>query len=388
LKLNWKENNFTAEFVAIDYGDPLQNKFSYKLEGYDDRWTNPSTNRYVSYTELPGGTYTLMVKACNSEGVWNNQPYSIRIEVIPPFWKTRWFIIVSVFSVLGAFYAYSTWRTERIRKEKKILEEKVQERTRELAQKNRDITSSIEYARRIQQALLPYPDFLKKNFSNTFILYLPKDIVSGDFYWAGIRKEYHIMAAVDCTGHGVPGAFMSLIGNNLLNQIVLERGYVMPHEILEQLNEEIVLALKQKDPDSQTNDGMDVSVLSWNKSGDFFWAGANRPLIVVSSDGKAEKISGNKYPIGGSHFGYERKFTLHTFHPAEDTMFYLFSDGYADQFGGESGKKFMLSKLIALFVEISRSELENQKQILESKLSDWKGDNEQVDDILVIGVKS
>jgi serine phosphatase RsbU (regulator of sigma subunit) len=133
---------------------------------------------------------------------------------------------------------------------------------------------------------------------------------------------------------------------------------------------------------------MDVSVLSWNKSGEFFWAGANRPLIVVSSDGKAVKISGNKYPIGGSHFGYERKFTLHTFHPAGDTMFYLFSDGYADQFGGESGKKFMLSKLIDLFAEISRNELENQKQILESKLSDWKGDNEQVDDILVIGVKS
>lgn len=387
INLNWKQNNFTAEFISLDFNNPLKNKYSYKLAGYDDRWSNPQYNRYITYTELPGGTYTLLVKSLNSEGVWSLKPYQLSVVVIPPFWKTKWFFAFIFVLTIAGFYGYTVLKTRNIEKEKRILELKVQERTQELAQKNRDITSSIEYAKRIQTALLPDFSFLKKEFGNTFIFYLPKDIVSGDFYWAGKKDGLKIIAAVDCTGHGVPGAFMSLIGNNLLNQIILEKGITMPDEILNRLNIEVQNALKQSGKNSETNDGMDVSILCWNEKNEFLWAGANRPLIFIEN-GKLIKLNGNKYPIGGSQFDTDRKFTLNKFIPESDSMFYLFSDGYADQFGGEKGKKFMFSRLTELLQEIYDLELNEQLKIISERFYDWKKGYDQVDDVLIIGVKT
>lgn len=387
INLNWKQNNFTAEFISLDFNNPMKNKYSYKLVGYDDRWSNPQYNRYITYTELPGGTYTLLVKSLNSEGVWSLKPYQLSVVVIPPFWKTKWFFAFIFVLTIAGFYGYTVLKTRNIEKEKRILELKVQERTQELAQKNRDITSSIEYAKRIQTALLPDFSFLKKEFANTFIFYLPKDIVSGDFYWAGKKDGLKIIAAVDCTGHGVPGAFMSLIGNNLLNQIILEKGITMPDEILNRLNIEVQNALKQSGKNSETNDGMDVSILCWNEKNEFLWAGANRPLIFIEN-GKLTKLNGNKYPIGGSQFDTDRKFTLNKFIPESDSMFYLFSDGYADQFGGEKGKKYMFSRLTELLQEIYDLELHEQLKIIGERFYDWKKGYDQVDDVLIIGVKT
>lgn len=387
IYLNWKQNNFTAEFISLDFNNPLKNKYSYKLLGYDDKWSTPQYNRYITYTELPGGTYTLLVKSLNSEGVWSLKPYQLSLVVIPPFWKTKWFFALIFVLTIAGFYGYTVLKTKKIRNENRILELKVQERTQEIAQKNRDITSSIEYAKRIQTALLPDFSFLRKEFANTFIFYLPKDIVSGDFYWAGIKDGIKIIAALDCTGHGVPGAFMSLIGNNLLNQIILEKGITMPDEILNRLNIEVQHALKQSDKNSETNDGMDVSILCWNEKNEFYWAGANRPLIFIEN-GKLCKINGNKYPIGGSQFDTDRKFTVNKFVPRLNSMFYLFSDGYADQFGGEKGKKFMISRLTELLLQIHDKELNEQLKMISEKYHEWKNGYDQVDDILFIGVKT
>ncbi|MCW3078181.1 MAG: rsbU 6, partial [Bacteroidetes bacterium] len=221
LNLSWRENYFQFEVVALDYTDPSKNKFRYKLEGYDD-WSAPTNVRYISYTALPGGEYTFQVKAANNDGIWNETPYEIHITVVPPFWKTKWFfVLVFVFAGAG-IYAFTQYRTKAIKKENKILENKVAERTKELEEKNRDITSSIEYAKRIQEAILPSKDHIFSRFEKAFILYKPKDIVSGDFYWFGEKNENKIFAVVDCTGHGVPGAFMSMIGHNLLHQIIQE----------------------------------------------------------------------------------------------------------------------------------------------------------------------
>lgn len=387
IYLNWKQNNFTAEFISLDFNHTSKNKFTYKLQGYDDKWSSPQFNRYITYTELPGGTYTLMVKSLNSEGIWSSTPYQLTVVVIPPFWKTKWFFALVFVITITSFYGYTVLKTRKIENEKRILELKVMERTRELAQKNRDITSSIEYAKRIQTALLPDHSFLKKEFGNSFIFYLPKDIVSGDFYWAGKKDGMKIMAAVDCTGHGVPGAFMSLIGNNLLNQIILEKGIVMPDKILNQLNKEVLNALKQSEKNSETNDGMDVSILCWNEKNEFFWAGANRPLIFIEN-GKLIKLNGNKYPIGGSQFDTNRKFNVYKFIPQSNSMFYLFSDGYADQFGGEKGKKFMISRLTDLLLQVCDMELNDQLEKINKKYHEWKNGFDQVDDILIIGVKT
>ena len=386
IELPYKENYFTFEIIAPEYASSDKIKFMYKLEGKDHEWSSPSQQRIISYTELSGGTYTFKVKASNSNGIWNENPYEITIHVIPPWYKTTWFYILSIISVLALIIGFTNYRTNTIKKENKRLENKVNERTKELAEKNKDITSSIQYAKRIQEAILPAKELIYASLKKSFILYKPKDIVSGDFYWYGEKDELKIIAAVDCTGHGVPGAFMSMIGHNLLNQIVSEKGNYDPGKILVELHKGVQSALKQNQSDN--NDGMDVSIVAINiLTNEIRWAGAFRSLVVVTKSGELEKIEGNKYPIGGSQLNSEREFTTHVKQLQESDTMYLFSDGFADQFGGEKGKKFMVKKFHQDLLSIHHLNMDEQKNRLEKYFNDWKGNYEQVDDVLVIGIK-
>lgn len=387
LKLSWRENYFQFEVVALDYTDPLKNKFRYKLEGYDEDWSSPTNVRYVSYTELPGGEYVFKVKAANNDGIWNETPYEISITVVPPFWKTKWFYVLIIIFAVGGIYAFTQYRTKAIKKENKILENKVAERTKELEEKNRDITSSIEYAKRIQEAILPSKDHIFSRFERAFILYKPKDIVSGDFYWFGEKSGVKIFAVVDCTGHGVPGAFMSMIGHNLLHQIIKEKSIVDPGEILNQLHKGVQLALRQGQNEINTNDGMDLSIIAINDNlGEIKWAGANRPLVLINTQGTMVKYDGNKYPVGGAQMDVNRVFTTHTIKKTLPAMAYMFTDGYADQFGGDKGKKFMVKRFNEVLLTIYSQTSENQKRELEKHLEDWRRNHEQVDDVLVVGI--
>lgn len=388
LKLSWRENFFQFELAALDYNSPGENKYMYMLEGYDADWSAPTNVRYVSYTELPGGEYVFKVKAANDDGVWNETPNFIYITVVPPFWKTLWFyIIVSVLG-LAIIILYTQVRTRAIKRENKILENKVAERTKELAEKNADITASIEYAKRIQEAILPAKDQIFSKFDNMFILYKPKDIVSGDFYWYGSKNGYKIFAAVDCTGHGVPGAFMSMIGHNILNQVVIENGITDPGKILNGLHKGVQQALKQGQNQVNTNDGMDASMISINeKTGEVFWAGAFRPAVIVKSDGSLDKIDGNKYSVGGAQMDIDRTFTTHKLELNKQDTVYLYSDGYADQFGGEKGKKYMVKRFNDLLCAIHVYSMEEQQKELEKAFEDWRGNHEQIDDVLVVGIR-
>ncbi len=388
IELSHKENYFTLEFVALDYISPEKNKFMFKLEGYDESWSTPNNVRYASYTELPGGTYTFKLMATNSDGVWSDIPHIFIIKVIPPWWRTTWFyLIVGVFSI-GSVFAFISYRTNAVKKENKILENKVNERTHELAEKNRDITSSIEYAKRIQEAILPSQDLIFSKLKNAFILYKPKDIVSGDFYWFGEKDKFKIIATVDCTGHGVPGAFMSMIGHNLLNQIIAESDTFDPGLILQELHKGIQSALKQGQNQINTNDGMDVSMIAINtESGDCFWSGAYRSLVIININNELEKIEGNKYPVGGAQLDSERIFTTHVRTLKENDTVYMFTDGYADQFGGEKGKKFMVKRFHDVLLSINKLNISDQRNELEFQFNNWKGNYEQVDDVLVIGLK-
>lgn len=388
LELNYKENYFTLELVALDYVSTEKTKFMYYLEGYDKDWSSPTSLRFPSYTELPGGNYTFKVKATNSDGVWNEVPTELRIKVIPPWWKTTWFYITSAILSIALVFAFISYRTRSIKKENKILENKVEERTKELAEKNRDITSSIEYAKRIQEAILPSRELIFSKLKNAFIFYKPKDIVSGDFYWFGEKDNYKIIAVVDCTGHGVPGAFMSMIGHNLLNQIVAEKGFYDPGLILQELHKGVQAALKQGQNQINTNDGMDVSMLALNTdTNECLWAGAFRSLVIIDGDGQIEKIDGNKYPVGGAQLDSERVFTTHARKLNTNDCLYMFSDGYADQFGGDKGKKFMVKRFHDNLLSIHKLSILDQLKHLEHNFNVWKGDFEQVDDVLVIGVK-
>lgn len=388
LELNWKEDYFQFELVAIDYTDPAKNKFRYKLEGYDKDWSAPTNVRYVSYTQLPGGDYVFKVKAANNDGTWNEKPFEIKITVVPPFWKTKTFYAIVVLALIALVYLYTQYRTRAMKRENKVLENKVAERTKELEEKNRDIMGSIQYAKRIQEAILPAKDQIYKKLRKVFILYQPKDIVSGDFYWFAEENNCKIFAVVDCTGHGVPGAFMSMIGHNLLHQIVLEKGVTDPGDILNNLHRGVQEALRQGHNEINTNDGMDVSIISINdKTKEVKWAGANRPLVIVTPEGELVKYDGNKYPIGGAQYDVNRSFLTHPVKVKENSMAYMFSDGYADQFGGEKGKKFMVKRFHDLLSAIHTRTAEEQRIELKNNFETWRSNHEQVDDVLIVGIE-
>ncbi len=380
-------DTFSFEYVGIDYASSSKIKYSYILEGSDGGWSFPTTNRHKYYMRLSGGDYVFKVKATNSDGEWC-EPASINVHVDPPWWKTNWFYSVCVILIVASIFGFVKMHTASIKKENRILEQKVAERTHELEQKNRDITSSIEYAKRIQLAILPPQDEIYAGLEDLFILYKPKDIVSGDFYFYAGKSNLKIIAAVDCTGHGVPGAFMSMIGHNLLHQIISERGIVEPGKILENLHFGVQNALKQGQNEIRTSDGMDAALCAVNKdTNTISYAGANRNLIIVNKVGKLEKIDSDKFPIGGAQLDMERKFKTTHITLAKGDCFYLFSDGYADQFGGEKGKKFMVKQLHDLLTKIHLEPMNEQHKILDGKFEQWKGNVEQVDDILIIGIR-
>ncbi len=394
FEVDWRQNNIQLEITAIN---PLLSEkvlYKYKLVGYDDDYSEPTNIRYISYTGLPGGTYKLQILSTNPDGEWSTEPYYIYIKVIPPFWKTPWFIITSSIFLFGSIFGFNQYRTYQVKKRNKELEQKVKERTKELADKNHEILSSIEYAKRIQQAILPIDKYVQQVLPNAFILYKPKDIVSGDFYWVyevtpkdNSQKKSVIVAVVDCTGHGVPGALMSMIGNNLLNQIVIEKNITAPDQILKEMNKGVQNALKQGQSDAPTNDGMDASLLHYFPvEGKIQWAGAYRPLLIIRVNGQIEKIEGDKYPIGGVQQDTERHYSLHTLSLQKGDTIYLFSDGYADQFGGEKGKKMMLKRLFNILSQIHLKPTQEQKNILENYFEQWKGNGDQTDDVLVIGI--
>jgi serine phosphatase RsbU (regulator of sigma subunit) len=278
---------------------------------------------------------------------------------------------------------------EFIAEQNKKLELLVAERTKELAEQNKQITDSIHYAQRIQKAILPSKNQIVQAFPEAFIYFKPRDIVSGDFYWFAERDNKIIVAVVDCTGHGVPGAFMSMIGNTLLNQIVLERGVTRPAEILNQLHEEVRFALKQDEIlEEGAKDGMDISICVFHQLHNILeFAGANHGLYLIRNN-QLDEIKGDRMGIGGAKRSIERNFTNHIIKLGNDeALVYLASDGFADQFGGEDNKKFMARNLKNMLIELSDKPLKMQHLYLNKVMEEWKGTNKQIDDQLIIGFK-
>ncbi len=275
------------------------------------------------------------------------------------------------------------------RKEAETQKNIVLKREEDLEEQQVRLMDSIRYAKRIQSAILPKAKQIQRDFYDSFVLFLPKDIVSGDFYWYHRIEDKYFIAAVDCTGHGVPGAFMSIIGNYLLNSIIIHNNVSDPVEILKQLNRKIKIALKT-DNRVQTSDGMDVAlVVVDKKEGKLEYAGALRPLYLFSN-GRFIEVKGDKIPITSSITGTTlSSYTKHTYDFKEDDSLYIFSDGIIDQFGGEQGKKFLTKRFKELLFEISPLTMREQKTIIKKALDDWRGSKyEQVDDVLVIGLRN
>jgi serine phosphatase RsbU (regulator of sigma subunit) len=255
-----------------------------------------------------------------------------------------------------------------------------------IEQKNQSITDSIQYAGRIQTAVLPPINFLNEWGLENFIIFKPKDIVSGDFYWGVRKKEKIIIAAADCTGHGVPGAFMSMLGHAFLDEIINTREIENAASILNILRDEIINTLRQKGTTGEARDGMDISLVILDmKAGKLDFAGANNPLYMIR-DGKLIKHLADRMPIG-IHFISFTPFNNHIVEIRKGDYLYLFSDGYADQFGGPKGKKFMYRPFQDLLLKNHTKPMSLQKEILDTTFERWKDNREQVDDVMVIGIR-
>lgn len=396
IVLTYRDYFFSFDFAALDYTNSSSNKYEYKLEGFNESWVNIGTEHRVTFTNLDAGNYTLFVRACNNDGVWCKEPVSIKISITPPFWKTKWFYALIILVLIGLIYAYIKWREQKLQKEKAVLESKVEERTLELKEEkqkveeaHKEIKDSINYAKRIQEAILPLKDNIDQYLKQYFVLYKPKDIVAGDFYWfhALPQENAILMAAVDCTGHGVPGAFMSMIGNEQLSKILNEKNISRPDLVLNELHKGIRSALKQDQSAGETRDGMDIALCKiYLKENYLEYAGAMRPLWMVRNKELIE-IKADKQPIGGLDADYRKPFTNNRLDLLKGDILYMFTDGYADQFGGEKGKKFMVKNFEKLLLEITPLEMKQQEEELNSRIMRWRGKHEQVDDVLVIGIR-
>jgi len=257
-----------------------------------------------------------------------------------------------------------------------------------LEQKNLQITESINYASKIQRAILPSQKAILTSFTDAFIFYRPRDIVSGDFYWYNKQKDYKFVAAVDCTGHSVPGAFMSMIGNTLLNEIINEKKILDPAQILTKLHEGVVITLhSQESEDEKTDDGMDITLCRYEKSTNEVCIAAANHVIFKFDENESEIIQGDIFSIGHTAKDIKVNFNNYSFIATDKTSIYLFSDGFPDQFGGPKGRKFMTEQLFNLIKEIQDKEMAEQYDIIEDKFEKWRGSRRQIDDILIIGIK-
>jgi len=275
---------------------------------------------------------------------------------------------------------------EDLKEANQTLEQKVIERTHKIESQNREITSSIQYARKIQNALLPPEEELDRLLPSYFILSKPRDIVSGDYYWLARKDNKVIIAVADCTGHGVPGAFMSILGLSFLNEIVNKTVTPNANVILNQLRSELIRSLHQTGKCDETRDGIEMALcaIDFNQHKMQF-SGAFRPLYIIRNNELIE-YRGDPMPIGIYEHG-EQSFSNTELEFLNDDIFYLFSDGYIDQLGGTERKTFRSRNFKNLLIEIHKLPLPEQKKILEKKFKEWKGEIEQIDDILVLGIK-
>jgi len=293
--------------------------------------------------------------------------------------RNMYFLVTGLVIVI-ALIALKLLRTNR--KNNKIL--KAQKEI--IEEKNKDITDSINYAKRLQTAILPPKDFVKSVLPEHFIIYQPKDIVSGDFYWVSHHESKIMIAAIDCTGHGVPGALLSIVGHNAINQTVNESGILQPSKVLDSMNTLIKKVLHQ-DKGSDIRDGMDMALCTFDKTTNTLeYAGANNPVFILS-DGKLNIIKGSKLTVGSMEEEKVEPPVNHSIQLKKGDCFYIFSDGYVDQFGGKDNKKFKTSKFQELLISINNQSMPEQEKSISKAFKDWKGNNEQVDDVLIIGIR-
>ena len=380
-------------YAGISLRDPLNVIYRTKLENFDEEWGEETTSRSVTY-RLSDGHYRFNVEALTRDDPENRASVSFSLVIQKPFTEKWWFIL-SVLALLAVVvYVIISLRERAHRKQREYLESELQKRTaevyeqkEELAQKNLDITESIKYAKRIQSSVLPDTARLSTVFREAFVFFQPRDIVSGDFYWFDwIDKDRFVLVCSDSTGHGVPGAFMSMIGTALLQDIITVKKITRPSQVLHELDRLIFSTLNQNQEMEASNDGMDIVVCEFNiRTRQLVFSSAMRPVILVI-DGEQHYVRGNRSSVGGESVT-EKFYDDQEYHLREGDTVYLFTDGYCDQFGGQGAKKMKISRLKTLIDDINSLTMDQQNNQIKEFFAEWKGDNEQVDDVLFMGLR-
>ena len=399
LELNYAHNTIQLVLNTDNIAEQKQINYSYKLIGYDKDWNLLFNGNEIIYRNLPAGDYSLLIKASLSNDFESAKEFNYNFSVKPPFYKTTWFYILISLVIASLLYYLIVSREKRMKREKLKLELLVKSRTSEIENKkreieiqntliqgiNNDLTDSIKYAQRIQQTILPNSDHLEHYFTEHFIYYQPRNIVSGDYYWIKEIDNLVYVAVVDCTGHGVPGAFMSLISSNILNEAISSKYADSPTKILEFLRKEIRSRLNEN-RDEMVNDGLDIALICYNKQNlTIEYVNANRPLYIISND-ELITLASENVGIGGyaelDAVIPSKKITI-----KKNDLLFLFTDGITDQFGGEKNKKYNPQRLRQFLLMNNHLPLVEFRQKLITEITLWQSNYEQTDDILMIGLK-
>jgi ligand-binding sensor domain-containing protein/serine phosphatase RsbU (regulator of sigma subunit) len=384
LELPYDQNHLTFEFSGVSLTAPISINYSFMLEGADEDWSPITNDNKAVYTNIAPGNYTFKVRAGFGDELWQNRPVLFRFSVKPPFYRTTWFDLMLLTVALGIAYSYYKIRRSNV----KIMEQnqEIELQKDVIQKKNQEMVDSINYARTIQSATLPTTEQWHKLLPDSFVLFKPKDIVSGDFYWLANQGDEIFFSAVDCTGHGVPGALMSIVGYNGLNQAVNEHKLSDPASILRNLSSSVNESLRKSEHDDYVKDGMDIALCKLNfKTLKLEFAGAFNPLLIIRN-GEEILTKGDRISIG-SMDTEQRSFQNHEVDLQKGDCIYIYSDGYADQFGGERGKKMKTTIMRKKVLELSSLPIKQQKIELEKYLQEWQGLLDQVDDICVIGLR-
>ena len=384
---SFSHNSFTFYFSSSSPSDYSKLSFSWYLEGYEHElsWGQWANNSYKEYTNLNEGHYIFHVRAVDVYGNLSEEA-TYEFTIKPPWYRTIW-----AYLGLFIFFVSFVWIAIRVstRGLKKIIKAataEIMEQKDLLEEKNRNIIDSIRYAQRIQEAVIPSSNRFHKHFHDSFILWKPRDIVSGDFYWLSQRNHQIFVAAADCTGHGVPGAFMSIMGISFLNQIVAMPEVVNAADTLNHLRSNVITALNKEQSDTANKDGMDIALCVFDfEKKQVEYAGAYNSLYVFR-DGELLETKADRMPIG-VHDRDSIPFKNNIVDLKSGDQLYMFSDGYIDQFGGPKGKKFMTKRFKKLLLEITHLSMSEQKEILWKNILDWRGEIEQVDDIIILGIR-
>jgi len=390
----FSENAIRIRFSAPYYLNETSTLYQYKIQGLKEEWSSWSQKNTIEIPYVPAGRYSIVLRAKNAlNQISQEDTFSFSIR--KPFWQNWAFYLLVLLLTVLILYILARLNLRRLKKHQQILQQEVQRATHKISKQrdeieyiNSELLASIEYGQYIQEAMLPNQDEIFNFTKDAFIFLRARDIVSGDFHWFATIDGKHIIIAADCTGHGVPGAFMSMIGCSLLNQIIKEEHILDPGEILQQLNDRIVSALKQKERDKLQYDGMDISVTVYdpeNRKLDF--AGGHSRMIYFE-DGKMNIMDGDLFGIGGIYSMAKKKsYNTYTINHRSPLDCYLFSDGFPDQNGGPRDKKYSNKRFREFLESIHHLPYHVQKHQLAIELADWKKKEDQRDDILVIGFR-